>query len=182
MAVKDDAEKIDKAAFAQEDPLAVHQMLGLHQQLRSGQPGHPLALIEEHPVMLTDNQIARIAQSACGDDHGRKGTDGLKRGAPNPVDRLAAMVARQHLVAGGQILNRLLRAGGQRDHGAACEGNAQKVGQTRIIGGLFHLEKRVIGRRGHGREGQGKAAAIWQDENQNLNPVTLFAHQSIAGL
>ena len=182
MAVKDDAEKIDKAAFAQEHPLAIHQMLGLHQKLRGGQPCHPLALIQEHPVMLADNQIARVAQGACGDDPGRKGADSLKSGAPDPADRLAAMVARQHLVAGGQLLDRLLRAGGERDHGAAGKGNAQKVREARIIWGLFHPEKCVIGGRGHRREGQGKAAAIWQGQHQNLNTVALFAHQRVARL
>ena len=115
-------------------------------------------------------------------NHGRKGANGLERRASDPADRLAAMVARQNPVARGKHLDRHLCAGGKRDHRAAGKGDAQKIRQARIIRRLFHPQERVVGRGGHGRQGQHKAAAIGQGQHQKFDPIPFLAHQRIARL
>ena len=133
---------LDESAIDAADAAAIDQMPRPHQQFGPARAQPVLALIDEQPVIGAHQQVARGVERACPDQHRRKISGGALGALADPADRLRAVIAGQDHVAHAQRLHRALRAGGQRDGGAAAEGGA---------GGLRKTPQRLLGRDAHQR-------------------------------
>ena len=112
------------------------------------------ALIDEQAVVRADHQIVEIVQRPRTDaDRGEIAHRAHGRLA-DPAHFLRAVVAGQHAVAHGQILDRDLRAGRQRDVGATGKAGTGHFGK--FLGGLFGVDahQRIIGARRQVGQGQ----------------------------
>ena len=107
-------------------------------------------MVNEHAVVLADDQITGIAEQTRRKNHRGKGPDSTQCCAPNPTQGLATVIPCQDNIAHDERFDIALHASGKGYRGAARKRNAQQIAQLIMFWIQLYFDKIILFSRRNG--------------------------------